>query len=459
MYIFITKLSRQALESFFYLLLYTIMVLTHSADKSLEELWRLWAARSFHTWNLTPRDLVPVLSWCQWEMFDMNTLKDSAYYPTKMIVQWHTCNIDLASKTTYASTSIVQKPPQFPWNDKKFVNQKLIEAFEESNTLVWFWLRINESLQVWEFTTFSQKITWNKEFVRNILNTITQQCTDELLSFMWKRYIHADGQTYILQGITWDTLHYEHNWNIVSLHKNDLVESSVNFFTHRSLLTQKNTNIPDIIAACSWPIFCNEMNTLLIALIDAKKHNTNQVYHLWWQAMCAYTKWWSFSENYKKLLHILDENNNLDDSLQYQWITLHIVPAFHHRFLGYDTTLTELLDCLTETDKKLKSLSTSLWTLFKGWKDITDHEIQNLTKERNQYNTMMKKTISTIQNHPALVTMPLQTKKTWTLNTLYQSQLDLLLAQQQWFNPKEHRSSFTKIPIADVWKRANKIAK
>jgi hypothetical protein len=81
------------------------------------------------------------------------------------------------------------------------INTILEQAFEESSTLAGFWMRLNESLDIGEFTTFSQKISDQPAFTHTILDRITQSADDELLRYIWGRYIHADGSLYTLDRL------------------------------------------------------------------------------------------------------------------------------------------------------------------------------------------------------------------------------------------------------------------
>jgi len=448
-------------DSLFLLFLFFVprlMALKHSSDLSLEALWKLWASRSFHTWNLTARDLVPVVSWCQWEMFDMNTVSDKAYYPTQLILGGDCVPLDIASSRSYVSSNILAQPPQFSSKHTR-INQQLVQAFEESETLVGFWMRINESLDIGEFTTFSQKIVQDPRFTEQILETLTHRADDELLRTMWWRYVHADGMLYTLETLQWDVFIYTHWSNTITVHKNDLAAQCVAFFRHRSMLSHSSIHAPSIIDACSWPIFCNEINALLITLVDAKKNKQSDVYHLWWQAMCVYTKWWQFTERFTQFLQLLDENNTLDDGMQYKGITLHIAPAYHHRFLSYDRELVRCLLSVQECAEGLSKVTEQLRRLFAAWIQQDDPHVTTLIEHRHEYFHAMKEHVTAYKAHPFFSKIPHPTVNNGTLTTLYQSQLDFLSAKYNGFDPKDAWSFLTSMPLHEVEKLAQRIVK
>lgn len=411
--------------------------------------------RSFHLWNLTIRDLFPVVFWCHWETFDLNTMSDRAYFPKKVIFQGEISDILLDKTTNYVATSSLLCPPQI--GKDKEIQYLIDESFEKSKTLWWFWMRINESLHIWEFTTFSKKIAKNDIFARDVLEKINQRVDNESLQYLWSRYITQDGVLLNLDSVNWEFLVYKDDqWQIITIHRNDLSQQSINFFKNRSLLSDSNINREDVMSQCQWPIFSNEMNAILIYMIDAKNNQSGKVFHVWWQAMYWYIKWGNFSNKFKQLLQLIDDDHDITNGIQLEW--MEVLPAHFFRMAWYDKNLLEELFNLFQTFDSIDDTNQKKWNLFKELQDYRHIEIQSLMNNINILKTTQEELVKNIMNHHEIQSMPAQTLKDGTLNDLYQSQLDMYYQiKNNNFDPHKEWMFLWKQPIERIQKVVDKI--
>jgi hypothetical protein len=162
---------------------------------------------------------------------------------------------------------------------------------------------------------------------------------------------------------------------------------------------------------------------------------------------------------FKKLLVALDDNHFLDDGMQWSGITLHIAPAYHHRFLSYEQELMSCLSSIKECTDAMQKISDQLSLLFKTGKTQTDPEVIDRIEQRNAFTAQMREYIAAYRAHPTSQAMPDHTIRDGTLHGLYQSQLDFLQAKFQGFDPKRAREFWATTDLREVEKLAQRIAK
>lgn len=411
--------------------------------------------RSFHLWNLTIRDLFPIIFWCHWETFDLNTMLDKAYFPRKLIFQGEIADILLDVTTNYPATSTISHPPKV-WRDKSIQNL-IDESFENSITLGWFWMRLNEALNIGEFTTFSKKIAKNDIFAKWVIEKINQRVDNKSLQYLWSRYITQDGKLLNLSSLIWDILIYtDNNWQEIQVHRNDLAQESIKFFKNRSLLSDRKIDRDDIISQCKWPIFSNEMNAILIYMIDTKYNQSSKIFHVWWQAMYSYIKWSNFSDKFKHLLQLVDDDHDITNGIQLEW--MEVIPAHFFRITWYDERLLSILWNLFQTFDHIDESNQKKTKLFKEYQDHTHPHIRDIMDNLNVLKKSQEDLIRNIIQHDEIKSIPSQTLKDGTLNNLYQSQLDMYhQIKNNGFEPKKEWMFLWKQPIERVQKVVDKI--
>lgn len=78
---------------------------------SLQDVISQKLGRSFHLGNITTRDLIGLFFGVEGEVFDLNRLSDTAYFPKQLAFEKRVHDLLLAKETEYAATSILAKPP------------------------------------------------------------------------------------------------------------------------------------------------------------------------------------------------------------------------------------------------------------------------------------------------------------------------------------------------------------
>lgn len=231
------------------------MVLDRAKNISLQRAGHAFkTGRSFHLGNLTIRDMVPLVAGCEGEVFDLNLMSDTAYFPQKLVFQERICDLLLDDKSSYVATSRLQAPPKITTH--KPVAQLVEKAYEESKTLGGFWMRINEELGIGQFKTFSQKLQHNRDLVAKVLTKVTNALSPEELSALWARYVYRDslGQEHLLRLSDYsrerEYFIYSDGLHTVKVDKSEIVEACLDFFKHWSSLSEKQVDLQVSLPQC-----------------------------------------------------------------------------------------------------------------------------------------------------------------------------------------------------------------
>lgn len=415
---------------------------------SLEEAWKQWASRSFHLGNLTIRDIVPVLFWCHGEAFDFNTVDDKAYGPTQLAFQWKLQSFDIQHKTKYVVSTLLNKPPKV--NDP-YIDNVLLQSFEETATLWWFWMHLNKQVfQERQMTTFSEKIINHESIVSAMLNTLIARSSDKEIAEMFSRYIVAWSTVFTMVWVSGDRVSYRSDqWDLMSIHKQDIVSWCMHLFTHwNELTTCKKWDFNTLLEHCSWPMFCVELTSVLIFIIDMMNKWGWTVSHIWWQAMYGYTQSKWFNEKFKQYLTVIDDDHNLSNGIQMQW--MEILPAHFFRFLTFSSEINGILKEWASMFDAIENIKKKKTELIKWWYSIHSENVQSLILQEKEIKQSQELILGSIKNYEAIRTMPHKTLREGVLNQLYESQLDYLWNVQQWFNPMEERKFLAERPIEQV---------
>lgn len=420
--------------------------------------------RSFHLGNLTIRDMLPVAMGCYGETFDLNMLSDSAYFPQKITYKNRISDILLENESDYVATSTLAKPPQIgqDHNMQNFVDQ----AFEESKTLGGFWMRINEGLNLGEFKTLSSSLSHHKHLVRQILQKISDQLSPEKFASIRGRYIaYNEKMGHQLLNFS----HYEGNKVIyistnpaseaknltIAIDRNDIVDQALSFFNHRSQFTKPDVDLKDTFPQAHWPLFANEVTTLLLFLIEAQTNKQGKVYHIWGQAMYGYIRASKFLDRFHELLSMIDDDHNITNGIQLNG--LEILPAHFFRLAGYRQELLDNLGIIFDGLNHIDQLHLQKGELFKQKLDHTNTDVQQLNQQIKLLQQQQEQLYQNLAQEPEFLQMPYPTLREWTLCEPYHSQLDLYAEIKQGFNPQTARKFLAEQPLDRIQKVMDKV--
>lgn len=413
---------------------------------SLQDVISQKLGRSFHLGNITTRDLIGLFFGVEGEVFDLNRLNDTAYFPKQIAFQKRVHDLLLAKETEYAATSILAKPPIVGTGKIQHI---VDEAFENSSTLGGFWMRLTQAIPGTESTTFSEKISEHSTLATKVLETVTQHASDEMLAHLRSRYITPTGTLLPYAEHQGDIFIYRDEHEEVRVHKNDLTQQSLHFLKNWSELTKKNVAVSDVSAECYGPVFCNEMNTLILYCIESIRNNQPLTYHIAGQAMYGYIKKDAFVQNFEDMLDILLEQKVVTKANRNG---LELFPAHFFRFIGTDQELIHNWREILTTQDTITQLNKEKGELFKQKYNHTSPEVVALMEQIKNLNTYEKQLLHDINHNPEILDLPADTFREGKLNTLYQSQLDLIHTLEQGFDPKSQRTWATELPISQLEK-------
>lgn len=419
-----------------------------STSLSLQEAWQQWASRSFHLGPLTVRDLFPVLVWCKVVAYDFNTLEDKAYVPTKLVFEWKIQSLHIQSNTRYVVSSLLMTPPKV---NNPFIDDLLLEAFEKNKTLWWFWMHLNSQVfQDRPLITFSEKIVWNEKLISRALNTLIARGNDQLLADMFSRYMIAWSVICNIVCISGDRLHYDSmEWGEISIHKQDIISSCMNLFTHWSKLSRlKKWDCMNLIEECSWPLFSIELTSALNFLIDSFNKGDGTVPHIWWQAMYGYIQSQTFKERFDQYVNLINGDHTVTDGIKME--SMEILPAHFFRFLTFTPKINTILKEWAIMIETLENIKKEKSDLMRWWYTIASDEVKALLLQETQTKKSQQLSLGEIKNYEEIRRMPSDTFRYGVLNQPYQSQLDYLWMTNQWFDPEQERKFLSKIPINQV---------
>lgn len=434
-------------KNLFYFVLFMMATIKRWKNISLVEAAKQWASRSFHVGNLTIRDIACVLFGCKPEVFDLNTLRDSAYEPTQIILQRSHQAFSLRHQTTYAVTSTLAAPPRV--SDKR-IDALLTEAFESTSTVWWFWMHVNQQIfPQHDRQTFSQKIIANKPVIKKVLTIILSKSSDQEIMQIFGRYIDAWKKKFDCTGMQWDTLMYTdaQTWLTKSVHKNDLIDTCLSLLSNRSECWKaQHIDYVATVEACSGPLFSNQITSILSFLMDKSLlQQSGSVYHVWWQAMYDYINAKDFGAQFMHYLSLVDDDNDLSNGLQVEH--MEILPAHFFRFLTFSSQNNLILADLMSTQQHIFDLKKKKWSAIQAWNDVTSSYIQELIAQERTHQEKQNALCAAFVWQEEVVMLPKDTARLWVLKQLYQSQLDFLWHQDRWFDAYKERKNFVAQPV------------
>lgn len=400
------------------------------------------ASRSFHVGNMTARDILPVLSWVQGEAFDLNQIRDVAYHPTKFIFQGQIYDLltrDMDPHTYTYATSI----DKLPRTGDTAVDILLEQAADNSRTLAWFWHQINQ-LTYWtynwsgEVTTLTQKINNHRDHVQNMYQTLRDRATPTQRQARRPRYLTPQWTVEKLSSVKSDT----HTYGTHTVDIEKIVDQSIQLL---SAIADRNTRTTGELSSTlpSWPLPSLELITYTIHYIDAIDSISH---HVGGQSMFGYSTKDVFNQNRWDIAQ-----THMGDSVQ----KMNIIPAHYYRFFDMEEQTVDDMTSLMEQTKLSQDIGKQIGTHKQSWQH---DRAQAMIEESKRVRQSMIELIRKIRSHFDKVYPP-NTKSSWQLYQLYQSQIDMRKAIQK--SPKLHKKLLTcgQLVPQDIKTIVKKIAK
>lgn len=408
-------------------------------EQSLQDVAMSNPPRSFHIGNLTARDLLPVMMWCTGNPIDLNMVSDKSYAPTKIVYDQR--SYDLYTWPINEKNLIIwcnSKDIKIPAISDTHIRNVIVDAQENSVSLGGFWMNINRDLWIWDFQTYTEKFSAHADVVAKVLAKIHAELIDTqqiefLVDLRWRyvtpagnvaSYIETKGHTFRYIDNVWKTYEVpvENLWDeyLALLQQVAILHGSIDAWADASLLWNIVGPIPHVA-----------ITMLLDALIDIRHLKAWTNMHLWWQAMSGYTKDKKFLALREKLCKCLDNDDDLTNGIQREGVNIFPIHMYRHREFT-EVSMDWLQSALMRLDT-LADIRNDLSALAQQWLRKWTEEFDAKMLQRQQIEASFSQDLCNLKTE-LLSIMPAETLKSWALNEVYRSQLDLyaLISKMGW---------------------------